>query len=244
MSYLKILILFLSLTLILNQKQNEKQSTNSQHPESKNDINSSDESFQQNETEPFNVTMTDDEMDTIMFCTVIVQESLRKQRKDLEAAAKNMKLNNSNLFFEKLGTDYFENCYNNINISLVHKYVNNLTFDVEFKWEKSFDEYTKFDEKKYNNQTSFNFTLAQQELMYKFKKVNDLFQERSMIRRQKFEEESKKIKIGKIDMEKIPFSFKLGIFLTILVLFFGGIFYFLKTLNKAPEKKKKKKKVQ
>ena len=127
---------------------------------------------------------------------------------------------------------------------LIHKYVNNLTFDVEFKWEKSFDEYTKFDEKKYNNQTSFNFTLAQQELMYKFKKVNDLFQERSMRRRQKFEEESKKIKIGKIDMEKIPFSFKLGIFLTILVLFFGGIFYFLKTLNKAPEKKKKKKKVQ
>ena len=244
MSYLKILILFLSLTLMLNQKQNEKQSTNSQYPESKNDINSSDESSQQNETEPFNVTMTDDEMDTIMFCTVIVQESLRKQRKDLETAAKNMKLNNSKLFFEKLGTDYFETCYNNINISLVHKYVNNLTFDVEFKWEKSFDEYTKFDEKKYNNQTSFNFTLAQQELMYKFKKVNDLFQERSMRRRQKFEEESKKIKIGKIDMEKIPFSFKLGIFLTILVLFFGGIFYFLKTLNKAPEKKKKKKKVQ
>ena len=115
MSYLKILILFLSLTLMLNQKQNEKQSTNSQYPESKNDINSSDESSQQNETEPFNVTMTDDEMDTIMFCTVIVQESLRKQRKDLEAAAKNMKLNNSNLFFEKLGTDYFETCYNNIN---------------------------------------------------------------------------------------------------------------------------------
>jgi len=236
MSFPKKLLLVLSLTLILCQKQNQN---------TKNDINSPDESLQQNETEPFNVTMTDDEMDTIMLCTVIVQESLRKQRKDLENAAKKMNLNNkTNLFFEKLGTDYFEKCYNNINISLVHKYVNNLTFDIEFKWEKSFDEYTKFEEKKYNNQTSFNFTMAQQELMYKFKKVNDLFQERSMRRRQKIEEESRKIKIGKIDMENIPFSFKLGIFLTILVLFFGGIFYFLKTLNKTPEKKKKKKKVQ
>jgi len=236
MSFPKKLLLVLSLTLILCQKQNQN---------TKNDINSPDESLQQNETEPFNVTMTDDEMDTIMLCTVIVQESLRKQRKDLENAAKKMNLNNkTNLFFEKLGTDYFEKCYNNINISLVHKYVNNLTFDIEFKWEKSFDEYTKFEEKKYNNQTSFNFTMAQQELMYKFKKVNDLFQERSMRRRQKIEEESRKIKIGKIDMENIPFSFKLGIFLTILVLFFGGIFYFLKTLNKTPEKKKQKKKVQ
>jgi len=236
MSFPKKLLLVLSLTLILCQKQNQN---------TKNDINSPDESLQQNETEPFNVTMTDDEMDTIMLCTVIVQESLRKQRKDLENAAKKMNLNNkTNLFFEKLGTDYFEKCYNNINISLVHKYVNNLTFDIEFKWEKSFDEYTKFEEKKYNNQTSFNFTMAQQELMYKFKKVNDLFQERSMRRRQKIEEESRKIKIGKIDMENIPFSFKLGIFLTILVLFFGGIFYFLKTLNKTPEKKKKNKKVQ
>ena len=244
MSYPIKLFLFLSLTLILCQKQNEKQSTNSQNSEAKNDINSADESFQQNETEPFNVTMTDDEMDTIMLCTVVVQESLRKQKKELENAAKNMKLNNSNLFFEKLGTDYFEKCYKNINISLVHKYVNNLTFDIEFKWEKPFDEYTKFEEKKYNNKTSFNFTEAQQELMYKFKKVNELFQERSMRRRQKFEEESKKIKIGKIDMESIPFSFKIGIFTTILILFFGGIFYFLKTLNKAPEKKKKKKKVQ
>ena len=243
MSYPIKIFLFLSLTLILCQKQNEKQNNN-QHPEAKNDINSSEESFQQNETEPFNVTMTDDEMDTIMLCTVVVQESLRKQRKDLENAAKNMKLNNTNSFFEKLGTDYFEKCYNNINISIVHKYVNNLTFDIEFKWEKSYDEYTKFDENKYNNQTSFNFTQAQQELMYKFKKVNDLFQERSMRRRQKFEEESKKIKIGKIDMENIPFSFKLGIFMTILILFFGGIFYFLKTLNRTPEKKKKKKKVQ
>ena len=239
MSYPIKIFLLLSLTLILCQKQN-----NNQHPETKNDINSENESFQQNETEPFNVTMTDDEMDTIMLCTVVVQESLRKQRKDLENAAKNMKLNNTNSFFEKLGTDYFEKCYNNINISIVHKYVNNLTFDIEFKWEKSYDEYTKFDEKKYNNQTSFNFTQAQQELMYKFKKVNDLFQERSMRRRQKFEEESKKIKIGKIDMENIPFSFKLGIFMTILILFFGGIFYFLKTLNRTPEKKKKKKKVQ
>lgn len=242
MSYLKELLLFLLLSLILCQKQ----SSESQHSENKNNtnLNSTDESSEPKEGEPYNVTMTDDEMDTIMFCTVIVQESLRKQRKDLESTAKKMKINNTNSFFDKLGTDYFENCYNNININLVHKYVKNLTFDIEFKWEKSFDEYTKFDEKKYNNQSSFNFTEAQNELMYKFKKVNDIFQERSMIRRQKIEEESRKIKIGKIDMESIPFSFKMGIFLTILILFFGGIFYFLKTLNKAPEKKKKKKKVQ
>ena len=43
-------------------------------------------------------------------------------------------------------------------------------------------------------------------------------------------------------MESIPSSIKLGVFLVILILFFGGIFYFLKTLDRKPKDKKKKEK--
>ena len=53
-----------------------------------------------------------------------------------------------------------------------------------------------------------------------------------------------KIKIGNLDLENIPQGFKLGIFLIIFLIFFGGIFYYLKGLNKKlgtnPKKKKKK----
>ena len=49
-------------------------------------------------------------------------------------------------------------------------------------------------------------------------------------------------KIKEIDMDSIPSSIKFLIFLVILVLLFGGVFYFLKTLEKKPKDKKKKEK--
>ena len=248
----KIFLLILSLSLILCNEVNNKKETHSKkddkdNPNSNLTKDDSSEDVQFNETEPFTMNMTKDEMDIIMFCTVIVQESLRKQKNEIEKFSKKLNFNNSNPLFDKIGTDFFETCYKKINIKTVNQYVENLTFIKEFKWEKEFDEYTKLDEKKYKNESDLNFSIEQHLLMQKFRKVNEIFDDRRMERNERISKENKKIRIGKIDMESIPMSFKVGIFLVILLLFFGGIFYFLKTLNKKPKdtrKKEKKKKTQ
>ena len=78
--------------------------------------------------------------------------------------------------------------------------------------------------------------------MYKFEKVEEIYNQKKVEDREKYQKENRKIRIGEIDLEKIPSSIKLFIFMIILFLFFGGIFYFLRTLQKKPKEKKKKKK--
>ena len=144
------------------------------------------------------------------------------------------------MLYEKVGTDIFEKCNKKIDIKIVNKYFKNLSLIKDFEWEKSFDEFSKIDFDKYHNASDLTYTIEQQLLMYKFNKVNELFRQKRADQREVFEAENRKIRIGQIDMDSIPLSFKLGIFLVILVLFFGGIFYFLKTLDKRPKDKKKK----
>ena len=121
-------------------------------------------------------------------------------------------------------------------MKIVNKFFKNLNLLNNFEWEKDFNEYLKIDFDKYHNTSDLAFTPEQEVLMYKFNKVNELFRQK----REEYEAENRKIRIGKFDFESIPLSFKLGIFLIILTLFFGGIFYFLKTLERKPKDKKKK----
>ena len=187
--------------------------------------------------------MTIDEMDTMMFCTIIVQESMKKHEKKIKEIEK--KLNVSNKFAtEKISTDIFEKCNKNIDIKNVNYYIKNLTFLNTFKWEKNFDELSKIDFDKYKNKTDLEYTMDQHVLMYKFEKVEEIFRQKRAQERERYEKENQKIRIGKIDLENIPQSFKLSIFLCILILFFGGIFYFLQKLQRKPKEKKKKKKTQ
>lgn len=189
---------------------------------------------------PYNFSIN--EIDTIMLCTIVVQEALKKQSKEIERASKRLKLNNSNLVSDKAGADIFEKCNKKINITLVNKYYKNMTFVNEFVWEKEYDEYAEIDYDKYGNESDLGFTVSQQLLMYKFNKVNEIYRYRRYYEREKIEKENRKIKIANVDMESIPLSFKLGLFLVILLIIFGGTFYLLKTLDKKPIEKKKKEK--
>ena len=187
--------------------------------------------------------MTIDEMDTMMLCTVIVQESTKNYEKKFNEIHK--KLNVSiNMIREKVSTDIFEKCTKNINIKNVNYYIKNLTFLNNFKWEKNFEEFTKIDFDKYKNQSDFQFTTEQQVLMYKFDKVEEIYKQKRTEERERYINENRKIRIGKIELENIPNSFKLALLLFILIVFFGGIFYYLKKLQKKPIEKKKKKKTQ
>jgi len=241
MSFMKLLFfLLLSISLILSQSENKTSEKVEEEPSKASTNNTTSSKDNRRRSPPLN--MTNDEMDKIMLCTVVVQEIIKKSQNEIENVNKKLNLSNINMLYEKVGTDVFEKCSKKIDIKVVNKYFKNLSLIKDFEWEKSFDEFSKIDFDKYHNASDLTYTFEQQILMYKFNKVNELFRQRRADQREVYEAENRKIKIGQIDMDSIPLTFKLGIFLVILVLFFGGIFYFLKTLEKKPKDKKKKEK--
>ena len=231
-------LLILFSQLFLNNISTNSQVSNSSIPLN---INNTEGKKVIDSKKSFNMTI--DEMDTMMFCTVIVQESIKNYEKKFNEIQKKLNVSN-NIIKEKVATDIFEKCTKNINIKNVNYYIKNLTFLNNFKWEKNFDEFTKIDFDKYKNQSDFQFTTEQQVLMYKFDKVEEIYKQKRTEERERYINENRKIRIGKIELESIPNSFKLALLLFILIVFFGGIFYYLKKLQKKPIEKKKKKKTQ
>ena len=231
-------LLILFSQLFLNNISTNSQVSNSSIPLN---INNTEGKKVIDSKKSFNITI--DEMDTMMFCTVIVQESTKNYEKKFNEIHKKLNVSN-NMIKEKVATDIFEKCTKNINIKNVNYYIKNLTFLNNFKWEKNFEEFTKIDFDKYKNQSDFQFTTEQQVLMYKFDKVEEIYKQKRTEERERYINENRKMRIGKIELESIPNSFKLSLLLFILIVFFGGIFYYLKKLQKKPIEKKKKKKTQ
>lgn len=219
---------------------NKNQNLNNSHMNLNNTSSQRRQRRPPHQSPPFNISIN--EMDTLIFCSMIVQEHIKNSVKEVENVKKRLNLTSPNPIYEKYGTDIFEKCNKNVDIKMVNTYIKNFTYFYNFKWEKSFDDFTNIDFDKYANETDLRLTMDQQILMYKYNKVNEMFRIRKADDREKIEKENRKIKIGQIDMDSIPIAFKLGIFLVILVVFFGGIFYFLKTLQNKPKEKEKKKK--
>lgn len=264
-SYIKIFFLILSISLVLSQEVNKTEGkekgpeikessekpkietihdSNSTAHEKPKDTNNTNYKKQQKRDFkskiPFNMTI--DEMDSMVLCTVVVQTAVRNKKSEFEALQKKLNISNINIVYEKLGTDIFEKCNKKIDIKFVNNFIKNLTYFKDLKWSKELDEIVKLDYDKYNNETDLRLTMDQQILMYKYQRVDELFRQKRADERENIDKENQKLKIGQIDMESIPSSVKLGIFLVILVLLFGGVFYLLKTLEKKPKDKKKNKK--
>ena len=251
----KIFLLLISVSLIICQEANkteEPKETNNESVQVNLDSNTTnDETNNTQHTRrkqrndfyskiPFNMTI--DEMDTMMLCTGVVQEHFKRKKTEVEDLQKKLNLSSSNPIYEKVGTDIFEKCNKNLDIKIVNEHIKNLSFFNNFKWRKEFEELSKVDYDKYNNETDLRLTMDQQILMYKYQRVDELFRQKRADEREFNEEENQKLKIGQIDMDSIPSSIKFLIFLVILVLLFGGIFYLLKSLEKKPKDKKKKEK--
>ena len=182
-------------------------------------------------------------MDTMIFCTFVIQETLRDKRTEIEKMQKRMNLTGPNQIYEKVGTDMFERCNKKVEIDLVNKFVKNLTYFDNFKMDKSFKTLSEVDFDKYNNISDLILTMEQQVLMYKYQSVEELFrQKRADQRDTTVKDNNEKIKIGNFDIDRIPGSIKFGMLLIFLILIFGGVFYFLKKMEKKPKDKKKNKK--
>ena len=261
MSSIKEVFLFLFLSLVLTQGTENPEKPSSNTNETKETTTTTDEIIdeeieQTNRTttnrtysrrrpeydkfRPFNLSF--DEMDKMIFCTFVIQNTLRDKKTDLENVQKKMNLSSPNMIYEKLGTDMFEKCNKNADINIVNKYVKNLTYFDNFKLEKSFKSLVDIDFDKYNNQSDLVLTMDQQVLMYKYQSVEEVFRQKRADQREAHEQENQKIKIGSLELDQIPSYVKFTAFLVVLLIIFGGIFYFLKTLEKKPKDKKKNKK--
>ena len=254
MSSLKYIFLFLFISLVFSQNEtNTSQppnSTNDEIPINDDDVEELNETLNNSSTHkrpqydknrPFNLTY--EEMDTMIFCTFVIQDTLREKKSDIEKIQKRLNLSSPNQVYEKLGTDMFEKCNKNADVNLVNKYVINLTYFDNFKMEKSFKSLSDLDFDKYNNITDLALTMEQQILMYKYQSVEEIFRQKRADQRDTVDNaNTNKIKIGNFDIDNIPSPIKFGSLLIVLILIFGGIFYFLKKLEKKPKDKKKNKK--
>lgn len=264
MSFFKSLFLFLFLSLAIiqasennetkipNENKNEEPVGNTDEiidediEEIKENVNKS--SYRKrpefDKDRPFNLTY--DEMDKMIFCTFIVQETIREKKEDFEAIQKKMNLSTPNPIYEKLGTDMFEKCNNKVDINIVSKFIKNMTYFNNFKMDKSYKALAELDYDKYNNESDLVLTMEQQVLMYKYQRVEDIFRQKRADLRDTIDKDNQKIKIGNLELDNIPSSIKFTAFLGVLAILFGGIFYFLKKLEKKPKdkKKNKKKKIQ
>ena len=193
---------------------------------------------------PFNLTI--DEIDTMMVCSIIMEEKIKKYYSQIGKLQK--KFNNTipERISNKVAADIFEKCNKLIKIEKVNNFIKNLTFINNFVWEKNFDKISEINFDKYNNISDLDYTTNQSILMYNFQKAEEIFKQKQIEEREKYIQANQKIRIGNLDLENIPFQFKLGIFLIIFLIFFGTIFYYLKGLNKklGSNSKKKKKKNQ
>ena len=254
MSSLKYIFLFLFISLVLSQNETNTSkppnSTNDEIPINDDDVEELNETLNNSSTHkrpqfdknrPFNLTY--EEMDTMIFCTFVIQDTLREKKSDIEKIQKRLNLSSPNQVYEKLGTDMFEKCNKNADVNLVNKYVINLTYFDNFKMEKSFKSLSDLDFDKYNNISDLALTMEQQILMYKYQSVEEIFRQKRADQRDTVDNaNTNKIKIGNFDIDNIPSPIKFGSLLIVLILIFGGIFYFLKKLEKKPKDKKKNKK--
>ena len=192
----------------------------------------------------FNLTI--DQIDTMMFCSIIMEEKMKKLYSKVEYIKKKLNITSTELVYNKISVDIFENCNNNIGMDIVNKYFKNLTFIKTFAWDKNFDKISDVNFDKYKNISDLDYTTNQTLLMHYFQKAEEIFKQKREEDRERYIKANQKIRIGNLDLENIPQNFKLGIFLIIFLIFFGSIFYFLKGLNKklGANSKKKKKKTQ
>ena len=193
---------------------------------------------------PFNISI--DEIDTMIVCSIIMEEKTKKYSSKIEKLQKKLNITTPELVVNKISADIFEKCTKLIKLEKVNYFVKNLTFINDFVLEKNFDKISEINFDKYNNKSDLEYTMSQQVLMYNFQKAEEVFKQKQIEDRERYIKANQKIKIGSLDLENIPQGFKLGIFLIIFLIFFGGIFYFLKGLNKklGSNSKKKKKKTQ
>ena len=112
MSNPKILVLILLLCIIACKEGNDKNNDN-QKVSNFTSTNST-------------LNLSIDEMDKIMFCVIIVEESIKKADYKIEETMERLKLKIPNQLIDKITTEILEKCIK-VDIKIANKYIKNLT---------------------------------------------------------------------------------------------------------------------
>lgn len=184
--------------------------------------------------------MTINEMDKMMFCSILAQKALRKDKDRIQTL-----VNISNILFnitlEKIEIGIMEKCLNKINMKIVNTYFKNLTYLGNYKWEKEFEEYILIDNDKYNNKNNYEMVYNQQLIVNKFEFVKEKFKLKQEEDNNKKNNEQNKSKIGNLDLGNIISNFRGAIFIIVYLFIFGCSLLILKTLVNEPKIQKDKK---
>ena len=189
------------------------------------------EIFKQNEA--FNMTI--DEMDKMMTCSLFLNQKLEEDKKIIENTSLKFDNKTKEKFESKLFNDIFEYCIDNINNSIINKFFFNLTYlepsDFQFNLKYNIN---------YSNYLNKNLTLnkKQEDFAYKLDKVREIFEQKNILLKY---ENSKKIKIGTVDINDISKTFKMVLIIIVLFMFIGVIYLLNNLINKKKNIKKKKK---
>ena len=125
------------------------------------------------------VELTEPEMDLVLFCAYLSQQALKTKFKEtIYQIAEKIGEPNPKKVYDKIGSEFTENCINGIEQETVNIYISNLTYHNNFKWEKEFDNYTKVDFNKYNTTEDLKYTPEQQVLLKFLKQANEEFEKR------------------------------------------------------------------
>jgi hypothetical protein len=158
----------------------------------------------------FNLTV--DTIDTMIFCSIIMDEKVKKYASKIEKLQKKLNVTTPELVSNKISVDIFEKCNQNIKIERVNKYIKNLTFVEDFYWEKYYDVISDIDFDIYKNISDLEYTTNQTLLMHHYQKAEEVFKQKQDEDRERYIKANQKIRIGNLDLENIPQNFKLGIF--------------------------------
>lgn len=210
--------------------------------ETNNNLNSS-----KNFSNKASYNLSEEEMDKILFCSMIWLGKIEDDYASIEELKKELNITKPEIVNIKIGVDIVKSCLEKVKIEEARKYFYNLTMLKEVEPDNIYFENTKIDFDGYRKNPNFILTNNEETFSHKIKKTLDLFQKnREEIYNQNanktnITEEQGKVKIGEFDINNIPKTFNIILFLVVFGLLFGGTLFFIKNMNKKKEIKKKKK---
>ena len=187
----------------------------------------------------------EDEMDKILFCSVIWQTKTEDEKENINNLIKELNNTDEDLIYNKISVGLMKSCLDTVKIEEVRKYFNNLTYFNGVTEDNIYFKNAKIDFEGYKKNATFNLSIDEEILLFKYEKTMKLYEEK---KREDFmkdadnRDDTEKVKIGKLDINNIPKTINFILFLVVFGSLFGGTLYFIKSINKKKEKKKKKNK--
>ena len=191
-----------------------------------------------------NITVTDEEVDKLLFCSALMQIKLEKDSKILENLIEQSKETNSEDKYDKIGSYLVFKCFNSVSLKVARKHFNRGFYIDEIN-DKKFENYKDYHDFDYSDLKDSEKIEEEIELIYKFYKALEIYNKKKseIDDKEQKEEFHKKIKPVGVDLLRtVPTYVKAIIFVIVFGILFGGSLYYINSIIKKPKKEKKDKK--